>query len=157
MGADISSVGYFLPIISFLFIFVLVYAVLKKTGVLGDNNGISIFISLILASFFIVNANMVEFVEYSSSWFVVFVVCLFFIMIFLAFIGKDSLKLFSENKGVAWASVAVLIVLFLVSGVRVFNWVIEWDKIQAWFSTDWFGMVLLLVLAGAIAGVLSKK
>jgi hypothetical protein len=155
--ADISSLSYFLPIFSFLLIFIVVYAVLKKTGVLGDNNGISLFISLILASFFVVNAKMVEFVEFNSSWFVVFLVCIVFIMMLLGFLGKDSLKLVAENKGVAWGVAVVLIVAFVVSGARIFRWVIQWDKIQAWFSTDWFGLILLLVIGAVVAAVLSKK
>ena len=155
--ADISSIGYFLPIFSFLLVFIVVYAILMKTGVLGDNKGVSLFISLILASFFIVNARMVEFVEFSSSWFVVFLICILFILMLLAFMGKDSLKLVAENKGVAWGLVGVLVIAFIASGARIFNWVIEWDKIRSWFSTDWFGLVLLLTIGGVVAAVLSKK
>lgn len=155
--ADISSINYFLPIFSFLLVFVVVYAVLKKTKILGDNNGVSLFISLILATFFIVNTKMVEFVEFSSSWFVVFLICLLFIMMFLGFMGKDSLKLIAENKGVAWVAFGLLIIAFIVSGSRIFQWIIEWDKIQAWFKTEWFGMILLIVIAGVVAFVLNKK
>jgi hypothetical protein len=99
----------------------------------------------------------VEFVEFSSSWFVVFLICALFIMMFLGFIGKDSLKLVAENKGITWAVFGLLIVGFIVSGSMVFNWVIEWDKIQAWLGTDWFGLILLIVIGGVVAFVLSKK
>ena len=78
-------------------------------------------------------------------------------MMFLGFMGKDSLKLVAENKGVAWAVFGLLLVLFVVSAARIFTWVFEWSKIQAWFSTDWFGMVLLLIIAGVVAVVLGKK
>jgi hypothetical protein len=157
MAVDIGSLSYFLPIFSFLLVFIVVYAILMKTGVLGDNKGVSLFISLILASFFIANTQMVEFVEFSSSWFVVFLICALFIMMFLGFIGKDSLKLVAENKGITWAVFGLLIVGFIVSGSMVFNWVIEWDKIQAWLGTDWFGLILLIVIGGVVAFVLSKK
>lgn len=155
--AEIGSISYFLPIFSFLLVFILVYAILKKTAILGDSNGVLLFISLILASFFIVNVKMVEFVEFSSSWFVVFLVCILFILMFLAFVSKDYLKVFTENKAFALIFLAVLIIAFVVSAARIFNWVLEWDKIQAWFSTDWFGMILLLAVAGVVAWVLSKK
>jgi hypothetical protein len=157
MAADISSISYFLPIFSFLLIFIVVYAVLKKTGVLGDNNGVSLFISLILATFFIVNTKMVEFIEFSSSWFAVFLVCLLFIMMFLGFMGKESLKIVMDNKGITWAAFSIIMILFIVSAARIFKWVIEWDKIQAWFKTDWFGMILLVSIAGVVAAVLNKK
>lgn len=157
MAVDISSIGYFLPIFSFLLVFIISYAILKKTGVLGDNNGVSLFISFILASFFIVNTKMVETVEFISSWFIVFLVCILFIMLFLAFMGKDALKIVTENKSVAWTAFAVLIILFIVSASRIFKWVVEWDKLSLWFNTDWFGMILLLVIGAVVAAVLSKK
>jgi len=157
MTVDISGVGYFLPIFSFLLVFIVVYAVLLKTKILGENNGVSLFISLILASFFIVNARMVKFVEFSSSWFVVFLICALFILMFLGFMGKDAVKLIAENKSVAWVIFIVLITAFVVSGARIFKWVFEWNKIQAWFGKDWFGMVLLLVIGAVVAIVLSKK
>ena len=157
MAVDISGISYFLPIFSFLLVFVIVYAILKKTEVLGGDNGVSLFVSLILASFFIVNAQMVEFVEFSASWFVVFLICILFILMFLAFVSKDYLKVFAENKGLAIAFIVVLIVTFIVSASRIFQWVINWEAIRAWFETDWFGMVLLLVIAGIVAAVIAKK
>jgi hypothetical protein len=157
MVADISSISYFLPIFSFLLVFIVSYAVLKKTGILGDNNGVSLFISLIFAAFFIVNTRMVEFTQDISSWFAVFLICMFFILVFLAFIGKDSLKLITENKTVAWGAFVLLIIFFIVSGSRIFKWVLELDKIQSWFFTDWFGMILLVVIGAVVAWVLTKK
>ena len=149
MAVDISGISYFLPIFSFLLVFIIVYAILKKTEVLGGDSGVALFVSLILASFFIVNAQMVEFVEFSASWFVVFLICILFILMFLAFVSKDYLKVFTENKGLA--------VAFIASASRVFQWAINWDATRAWFETDWFGMILLLVIAGIVAAVIAKK
>lgn len=157
MAADISSISYFLPIFSFLLIFIVVYAILKKTEILGDNNGVSLFISFILAAFFIVNTNMVEFTQNISSWFAVFLICSFFIFVFLAFIGKDSLKIVSGNKTVTWTVFILLIIFFIASASRIFNWVLNFDGIRAWLSTDWFGMVLLIVIGAIVAWVLTKK
>lgn len=157
MAADISSISYFLPIFSFLLIFIVVYAILKKTEILGDNNGISLFISFILAAFFIVNTNMVEFTQNISSWFAVFLICSFFIFVFLAFIGKDSLKIVSENKTIAWTAFILLIIFFIVSSSKIFKWAINIDGFRSWFSTDWFGMVLLVIVGAIAAWVITKK
>lgn len=155
--AAISSVSYFLPIFSFLFVFLVVYAVLVKTGILGDNKGIAVFISLILATFFIVNAQMVEFVQFNASWFVVFLICILFIMMFLGFVSKDYLKVFAENKNFAMAFIAILIGAFIYSAARIFTWVINWDSVQDWFYTEWFGLILLIVISGIVAFVITKK
>lgn len=155
--ASIESINYFLPIFSFLLVFIVVFAILQKTKVLGDNNGVSLFISLILATFFVVNVKMIDFVQFSSSWFVVFIICVLFILMFLGFVGKDYLKVFAENKRLATGFIVILIGAFIYSAAKVFNWVFNWDKIQDWFYTDWFGMILLFVVAGVVAWVLSKK
>jgi hypothetical protein len=146
-----------MPIISFLFIFILVYALLIKTSVLGDNKFTSLFISLIIASFFIVNVNLVDFTRMSVSWIAVFIVCVFMIVLILGFIGKDALKVFTDNKTIAGVCVALIVVIFLISSMYTLNWAINWDLIQSWFDKDWFGMVILVIFAGIVAFVLTKK
>ncbi|MEM4605956.1 MAG: hypothetical protein QW103_02910 [Candidatus Pacearchaeota archaeon] len=156
MGVDIGGLNYFLPIFSFLLVFILVYAVIKKSKIL-DNNAVVIFISLILASFFIVNAKLVEFVKFNAAWFAVFLVCIVFILIFLGFVGDDYLKSFTANKGIAFAVVSILVAAFILSAARIFKWVIDWTKVRSWAQTDWFGMILLFVIAGVVAAVISKS
>ncbi len=146
-----------MPIIAFLFVFILVYAILKKTEILGDNNAVAIFIALILAVFFIANVQLVDFVKFSSAWIGVFVVCLFLILLLVGLMGKDALKLVTESKGVGGAIVFLVIVFFIISSAYTFNWAVNWDKISSWFTTDWFGLILLLVVAGIVGWVLSKK
>lgn len=99
----------------FFDLFILVYAVLVKTKVLGDNNMVSLFLSLIIASFFIVNVNIAKLTEMTTSWFVVFLVCFFMIILLLSFVGKDVSKLFTENKSLAGVVIAIVILLFVVS------------------------------------------
>ena len=45
--ASVSVLGYFMPIFSFLLVFIVVYALLVKTKVLGDNQPVMLFISFI--------------------------------------------------------------------------------------------------------------
>jgi len=157
MVVSLSPIGTILPIISFLFIFIIVYALLTKTKLLGDNNAVSLFLSFIIASFFIVNVQLVDFVKVNVSWFVVFFVCLFLIMLFLSLSGNDALEVFTKNKGVAWALVIILVLVFLFSSSYVFNWALNWDLVQSWFDESWFGMVALLIVAGIVSWVLTKK
>ena len=155
MAASLAALNYFMPIFSFLFVFILVYALLAKTKVLGESPFVHVFISLILAIFFIVNASLVDFVKFSSAWFVVFFVIIFLILVMIAFThGKIDVVM---NKGMAWVILALLIVFFIVSAAFTFNFAVSWSKIQGWFTTDWFGFVLLLVIAGIVAAVISKK
>jgi hypothetical protein len=157
MVVSLAPINTIMPIISFLFVFILVYAVLVKTKVLGENNFVSLFIALIVASFFIVNVQLVEFVKLSMSWVSVFLICLFLILVLLSFVGKESLEMFTKGKAVAGIVVAIVILLFALSSSYAFNWAINWDLLGVWSETSWFGMVLLLIVAGVVSYVLAKK
>jgi hypothetical protein len=155
MAAEISAgLGFFMPIFSFLLVFVIVYALLAKTQVLGENKFVHLLISFLLAIFFIVNVSLVEFVNFNSAWFAVFIVCIFFILLLISFThGKID---FFQKAWVAWILIAGLIVFFIISSAYVFAWSVNWDSVENWFSTDWFGFVLLLVIAAIVSAVLYK-
>ncbi len=155
MAVALSGLSYFLPIFSFLFVFILVYALLAKTKVLGENAFIHVFISLILAVFFVVNVSLVDFVQFSSAWFVVFFVVIFLILVMITFThGKVDVVM---NKAVAWIILAVLIIFFIVSAAYTFNFAFTWDRFTQWAETDWFGFILLVIIAAIVAFIISKK
>jgi hypothetical protein len=52
MVADISGLTWFMPIFGFMFVFLIVYAILKKSAILGDNEFITIFTSFVIATMF---------------------------------------------------------------------------------------------------------
>jgi hypothetical protein len=151
MVASVSAIGYFLPIFAFLFVFVVAYAMLKKTEVLGDNDFVALLISFILASFFIVQASLVEFVQFTTGWFGVGIIGLFFLMVMIAFLPGDSPKIFFEKKWFGWVIFGIMIIFFIVSAGYVFETAINWALIKGWLATDWFGMILLLVIGGIVA------
>ncbi len=157
--ADVVSLSPLLtimPVLAFLFVFILVYALLVKTGVIGDNKFVALFLSLITAVFFIVNTQLVDFVQFSASWVVVFIVCLFFIMLFVGFGGGSALKdaFGGGGKNISFVLLAILIIVFVVSSSYVFNWAINWDLIKGWFDEPWFGTGLLIIVAFFVAKVL---
>lgn len=155
MATSIAAVNFFMPVFAFLLVFIVVYAILMKTKVLGENAFIHFFVSLLLAAIFIVNLSLVDFIKFSSSWFVVFVVCIFLVILLISFThGKVDVIM---KPWVAWVLVAALIIFFIFSAAHVFSWVINWSAVGNWFSTDWFGFILLLVIAGIVAWFVSKK
>ncbi len=152
MGAISLGVGYFMPIFAFLLVFLVVYALLVKSKVLGNNQIIMLFISFILAGFFIVESSLVKFVQFSSAWFGTIVVSVFFLIIILAFIpGFDMGKFFGINNWFAWVLLGLVMASFVIISAYIFNWVVDWGMIRGWFYTDWFGMVLLLIIAAVVS------
>ncbi len=152
VSASLSAIGYFVPIFAFLLVFIVIYALLKKTGILGGSELVMLFISFILSSFFVVQASLVEFVQFSSAWFGVIVMGVFFLLLVLAFLpGDNPLGFLTKHDWFSWAMIIVILVLFVISAAYVFNYAVNWGEVQDWFRSDWFGMILLLVIAGVVS------
>lgn len=151
----IAGLTLFMPIIAFLFIFVVVYALLEKTKVLGGTQWLHLFVSFLMAIFFVVNASLVDFVRFNASWFGVFLVCLVFIMILISFThGKID---WFTKPWVGWVLVVGLIVFFIISSSYVFNWAISLDAIGTWFDSKWIGFIVLLIVTLIASWILTKK
>jgi len=157
-GVSVSAINYFLPIFAFLLVFIVVYALLKKTEVLGGNEPVMIFVSLILASFFIVEASLVDFIKLSTSWISVLIIVVFFVILIIGFLpGKEPLGFLSKGNWFAWVVLIALVVIFILSFGYIFHWTLQWSEVKTWFSTEWFGFILLLIIAAVVAAVIKKK
>lgn len=154
--ANLNLFEWLMPIFSFLVVFIVVYALLQKSKLLGENKPVSFFLSFILAGMFIVNASLVEFVQFTSSWMVVIIIIVFLAFVLLAFFpsGLDFMK---NAKWFPWVLLLLIIVFFITSSAFVFNWAINWANVSAWFGSDWWSMILLLIIAGVVSFVLAKK
>lgn len=158
MAALVTGVGFFIPIFAFLFVFVVVYAMLKKTEVLGSSDFIMILISFILASFFILQASLVEFVRFTSAWFSVGIVALFFLLVTISFLpGDKSPKIFEGKSWPGYLVLLLMVLFFIVSAGYVFNLAVNWHKISSMFNNDVMGAVLLIIIAAVVAVRITKK
>jgi len=156
-GASVSVVGYFMPIFAFLLVFIVIYALLIKTKVLGENQPVMLFISFILSSFFIVQASLVEFVKFTSAWFGVILIGVFFLIALLGFLpGKEPFAFLGKGNWFSWVILGVIVAFFVISSAYVFNWAVNWGMVQDWFSSGWFGMILLLVIAAIVSWKIKK-
>lgn len=168
MVMDISYVFYFMPVFSFLFVFIVTYAVLAKSKVLGDER-INLLVSLIMAIIFLNFSSLELYVRTITPWFVVLLVCLLFVLMLIGFIGNDLMKKM-VTKGFGWALVIILLIIFLIAAIRVFNPMFHPDlivtsgngpgmiyQLRQVFDTRIGGSVLLLVIAGVVAWFLTSK
>lgn len=153
----VSALGYFLPIFAFLLVFIVIFALLKKTGILGANDATMIFISFVIASFFVMEARLVEFIEVTSSWMVVLVMIIVFVMLLTTFIPDGASILKSGNNWFAWVALIGIFVLFIVSSAYVFNWAVNWSTLESWANTEWFGMILLIIVAWIVSWRITGK
>ncbi|MEM4153101.1 MAG: hypothetical protein QXK80_03235 [Candidatus Pacearchaeota archaeon] len=140
---DLSGIAAFVPIFGFLLVFAVVYALLGKTKVLGENKFVHIFVSFAVAIIFLVSANAIEYVKVATPWFAAFIVSLLFIALVVGLI-KGNVEEFFKGKGFAWFVIIVLIVIFVFSAIYVFADVIN----------KYFGQPKSLLLEPQILGVL---
>jgi len=169
MAIDISGIFLFMPIFSFLFIFLVVYAVLAKTKILGETGFINFFVSFIMAIIFLSFASLELYVQTIVPWFVVLLVSVFLIMLIAGFATKDLDWLMGSKSRFGWVVIGILLIIFLVSAIRVFNPVFHPDLLitsgegtslieQISYSVDGrvFGTLLLIVIAGAVSWVVTR-
>lgn len=161
MAVDVSGLGYFAPILAFLVVVTVVFAVLNKTKLLGENLLGQLFVSFLVATIFVSAAGVREYVLTITPWFAVLVVSLFFILFVSGFVGKP---IEGMNKGIGIVAVLVLVIIFLVSGFVVFSDVIgpylpggsESERLGDIYSSRVFGALLLLAIGGIVSWVLAR-
>ncbi len=156
---DISGLSYFMPLISFIFVLFIIYAVLAATKILGGSKGIDITVAIIIAVIFAVVAPAQEYVQTITPWFVVFAISLFFILLLIGLSKQDIGSIM--KPGFVWVLVIALIIVFLVAAIKI----VPASFGDVWYSTAGFitneariaGGIMLLIVAGLAAWVLTKS
>jgi len=171
---SLAFLSYFKPLFIFIFVFVLFYAVLTKTEMLGTNKGIHFMFAFSVAILFLFTSRTLEFVELVAPWLVVLIIIFMSFMMLFLFLGVQPeiiTKTISE-PGIAWTIVITLIVILVIAMIKVFgadvravtydsagnqvdkfgNIVVEEDNFmkevgEIVFSTKVLGMFLLLLIA----------
>jgi len=159
MAVDISGIGYFMPIFGFLFIFIIVYALLAKTKLLGDSKAINAIIALVVAIIFAVFASTQEYIRQVTPWFAVLMIVLFFVLII---IGLSQQKIADIMKPWAvWVFIIALILVFLIVAIKVFpdTFGNVWSDIVYFFinNAKIAGAIVLLIIGGIVVWIVTKK
>lgn len=170
MALDVSGLAYFMNIFGFLLVFLVVYAILFKTKILGESPFVNSFTSFIFAIIFVVFAPGVEYVQTIIPWVAILIICLFCVLLIAGLAQKDLDKFM--KPGLAWAFIVPLIIVFLVSAIIVFNPLLtpylpgssgSGGNSSLLFFKDWvysdkvLGAILLLIVAAAASWVITRK
>ena len=156
-----------MPLFSFLFVFLIVFAILQKSKLLGESPT-NVFVGLIMAIIFISFSSLDLYVRTIVPWFIVLLVCTFLILVLAGFATKDLDWLMKGFFG--WALIGILVAVFLIAAIYVFNPVFHPSLIiasgenfslveQIRYASEGriFGTLLLLVIAGLVAWFVGKK
>ncbi len=146
----------------FLLIFFIVFAVLEKTKLLGeDKKQLNALIAFVIGFIFLGAVQPGEIVGNLILFLTVALVVMFVALLLWGFVSGGELKTdFLKNKAVKWivgigVIVAVVIALFWATGID--SDVIELLFEQTWSNTLWTNIAFVVVVAIALALVLRKN
>ena len=118
---DVGVLNYFVPVFVFILVFVVFYAILLKTNILGENKGLIALASFVVALLFLVTRTASEFVQLVTPWFVVLIiVAMCFLLIFM-FLGvkPESIASAISQEGTVWMILIFLLVLLGIALTKV--------------------------------------
>ena len=118
---DVSVLSYFTPVFIFLAVWVMFYAVLQKTQILGKNQGLSALLSFCIAFLFIITATASKLVEILLPWLGILVVIAMAAILLFMFMGVSGETIAKTIGGNAWTIVIVLIILLVIALTQVFG------------------------------------
>jgi type IV secretory pathway VirB2 component (pilin) len=140
-------------ILPFLFVFVLFFAILEKSKLLGNEKGqINAIISFVVAGILISYANAVGIITKLTVFMAVALVILFVFMLIYAFAYGNT----DGNPLNAKLKILIGTIAFIAVVIAVLIITDYWGKVYDFFSTSTIGLniIFIILIAAAIAAVL---
>lgn len=114
---DIGLLQYFDVIFTVIFVFAIVYALLKKTAILGNSNSIIAIVSVAIAFLVLLSDTVVDMVKFMIPWFAIAII--FFILIILIFqtfgAGEKDIASAVKDPTLRWTIIGVAIVILIAA------------------------------------------
>ena len=119
---NVEILNYFRPVLSFIFIFVILFAILEKSKALGgDKHGLNGLVSFVVAFLVILTPGIIKLIEFMLGPFVVLFFFILFMVIIFLFMGVSSSdigKFFSSSAMFStMLVVSIIILIFAFSNV----------------------------------------
>ena len=156
--------AYIMPLLAYLFVFTLVYALLAKTKILGDNAFMHFLLSVVVAAIFILSPMATKFTAVTVPWVAIFIFMVFFILLVITFV-RGNIDDIVKSPVIAIIVSVIILIIFIISSINVFGPLVS----QGYFSTEgqqafdfftnpqFYGLVVLLVIAGIVSWTVTKK
>ncbi len=159
------SLVYLMPVLAFFFVFIVTYALLAKTKILGDSEVISVLTSFLIALIFMLNPVATKFTVATVPWIAVLIFVLVFILLILTFV-HGKIDEFVKSPAVALILVAAIMLVFIGAAANVFGPLItlvegggveEPTGLAALLTNpSVIGALIILVVAGVTSWILTR-
>lgn len=119
---DLGLFQYFNLIFPILLIFAVIFALLHKTKLLGENSTINAVVAIAVALMSLLSQTVIDLVNYIAPWFVfvfIFVILLLLIYQTLGATEADVLDALKKEKTIQWAVFGVAIVILIAGFAHV--------------------------------------
>ena len=118
---DLGLLEYFLPWFIFIFVLIIVWALLEKISFFGDNKLVNWIIAFCAALMFIIVPEMQTVIATITPFFlilIIFIILVFIVFMFMGYEGTKILEVVSQNEIIAWV---VIIVALGIMGLALTN------------------------------------
>ena len=144
---------YLSPILIFILAFVIIFAILQKTKLLGGMQKLDFIVALIVSLLSLISENAAEFISTLSVWYVLVAVALIMMSLLIHSGGSEPLtELMIGPKVLLYVAIAILVIVISTTFGPVFTPYAEgasenWDTLRTIFHPRIFGMVLIFLIA----------
>ena len=145
-------------VLPFILIWTIVFAILRKTKILGDNQQVDSLVAFVIGFIFISVLQPKEIVSNMILFLTVALVVMFVGLILWGFVSGKSMD--KDILGPTWAKwvfgivIVVGVILALVWSAGIDNALIDLLFKQSWSGTFWTNAAFIVVVAAALALVL---
>ena len=115
---DIAGLQQFSSIFVFIFVWLVVYAVLAFSKILGENKAINVIIGLVVGIFVLFSPIATGVIEYIAPWFAVIFIFVIFVTIALKLFGASGAESLGSLRTVTFVVIILVLVVGALSYVR---------------------------------------
>lgn len=117
---DIGLLDFFLPVFVFLFIFIVLYAIIDKTKVLGENRTVKIIASLSVAVISLFTGKVSDILLRIVPWLVALFIGVILIFMIYLFFGVKEEEIW-DYLGLKWTVFVIMILIIFLGVSQVFT------------------------------------
>ena len=147
-------------ILPFLLVFIIVFAILEKTKVLGDGKKqLDAIVAFVIGLIFVTAIFPKEVVSNLILFLTVALIVVFVVLLLWGFVAGDIKEGFKPGKWLKWIlgiGIAVAVVFAVIWAAGLPAGVTDWFSKLNWSSPFWINFSFIIVIAIALALVLRK-
>lgn len=148
-------------ILPFLIIFTLIFAVLQKTKLLGDNaTQINAIVSLAISMIFIAFVGPKDILTNLVLFLSISIVVAFIGMILIGFLFGQEMNTLSIPTGLKWTIGIIVVIITLIALIWASGFdlgVLDFFFFSSWSQAFWTNAIFAIVVAAAIAWIITSQ